>query len=433
MNAKSFAMALALLVPCFAGANEDVEKLIADSSNWAIWGGNYAGTRYSELTQIDKSNVGRLQVAWTFSTGVLRGHEGGPLVVGDTLYIHTPFPNKVFSINLPDQTINWTYAPTQDTDTIPVMCCDTVNRGLAYGDGKIFLQQADTKLVALNAETGAVVWTAINGDPAKGETNTNAPLVVKDKVITGISGGEYGVRGFVVAYDIATGRQVWKAYSVGPDQEMLVDPRRTTHLGRPIGANSSLSTWEGEQWKLGGGTTWGWFTYDPALNLVYYGSGNPGTWNPTVRPGDNRWSMALFARDADTGMAKWVYQMTPHDEWDYDGVNENVLVDLEVDGRMRKGARALRSQRLRLHAGPRERRAARRGKIRSRGELGDARRHAYGPPAGRGPLQHGQERRRLQHRGHLPRGTRLEGPTAGGLLAAHESVLCSDQPCLHGL
>ena len=157
-------------------------------------------------------------------------------------------------------------------------------------------------------------------------------------MITGISGGEFGVRGFVVAYDIKTGRQVWKAYSVGSDQELLVDPRRTTHLGKPIGTNSSLKTWEGEQWKLGGGTTWGWFTYDPALNLLYYGSGNPGTWNPVVRPGDNRWSMALFARDVDTGMAKWVYQMTPHDEWDYDGVNENVLVDLEVGGRMRKGS-----------------------------------------------------------------------------------------------
>ncbi len=167
---------------------------------------------------------------------MLRGHEGGPLVVGGTLYIHTPFPNKVYSINLADQTINWAYAPVQNEDTIPVMCCDTVSRGLAYGDGKIFLQQADTTLVALDAMTGQVVWSVKNGDPAKGETNTNAPLIVKGKVITGISGGEFGVRGFVVAYDIDTGRQVWKAYSVGPDNELLVDPRRTTHLGQPIGA-----------------------------------------------------------------------------------------------------------------------------------------------------------------------------------------------------
>jgi lanthanide-dependent methanol dehydrogenase len=336
MTMKRCFMSLAVLLPCTAAANDDLQSLIDDESNWAVWGGDYAGTRYSSLEQINRDNVGSLQVAWTFSTGVLRGHEGGPLVIGDTLYVHTPFPNKVYSINLGDQSINWSYTPTQSEDTIPVMCCDTVNRGLAYADGKIFLQQADTWLVALDAESGEVVWRARNGDPAHGETNTNAPLVVKDKVITGISGGEYGVRGFVVAYDIATGEEVWKAYSVGPDDEMLVDPEQTTHLGEPIGANSSLDTWEGEQWRLGGGTTWGWFTYDPELDLLYYGTGNPGTWNPIARPGDNRWSMSLFARNPDTGMAKWVYQMTPHDEWDYDGVNENVLVDLEIDGEMRK-------------------------------------------------------------------------------------------------
>ncbi|WP_428099558.1 methanol/ethanol family PQQ-dependent dehydrogenase [Candidatus Rariloculus sp.] len=336
MYAKRFVISLVVVLPFFAVANENVQDLIDDPNNWAIWGGDYAGTRYSTLNQITRRNVGDLQVAWTFSTGVLRGHEGGPLVVGDTLYIHTPFPNKVFSINLDDQTINWEYVPVQNTDTIPVMCCDTVNRGLAYAEGKIFLQQADTWLVALDSETGEVLWRQRNGDPARGESNTNAPLVVKDKVITGISGGEYGVRGFVVAYDINTGEEAWKAYSVGPDEELLVDPRNTTHLGEPIGTDSSLDTWEGDQWQLGGGTTWGWFTYDPELNLVYYGSGNPGTWNPVSRPGDNRWSMTLFARDVDTGMARWVYQMTPHDEWDYDGVNENVLVDIEIDGEMRK-------------------------------------------------------------------------------------------------
>jgi PQQ-dependent dehydrogenase (methanol/ethanol family) len=325
-----------MVVPGFAVAADHVKDLVKDNNNWAIWGGDYAGTRYSPLNQITSENVKDLQVAWTFSTGVLRGHEGGPLVVGDTLYIHTPFPNKVYSINLADHSINWEYAPEQNASTIPVMCCDTVNRGLAYSDGKIFLQQADTWLVALDAKTGKMLWRVRNGDPAKGATNTNAPIVVKDKVITGISGGEYGVRGFIVAYDVNTGKQVWKAYSVGPDNELLVDPKKTTQLGKPIGKNSSLSTWKGDQWKLGGGTTWGWFTYDPDLNLLYYGTGNPGTWNPVARPGDNRWSMTIFARDVDTGMAKWVYQMTPHDEWDYDGVNENILVDMQVGGRMHK-------------------------------------------------------------------------------------------------
>ncbi len=329
-------LAVCAVLPGAVTANDEVKSLTADANNWAIWGGDYAGTRYSELDQINAGNVKDLQVAWTFSTGVLRGHEGGPLVMGDTMYVHTPFPNKVFAINLADQTVKWSYEPKQNPDTIPVMCCDTVNRGLAFADGKIFLQQADTTLVALNADTGEMVWSVKNGDPAKGETNTNAPVVINDKIITGISGGEFGVRGFVIAYNIKDGSQAWKAFSTGPDDEMLIDPEKTTHLGQPVGGDSSLKTWEGDQWKIGGGTTWGWFTYDPETNLVYYGSGNPGTWNPVVRPGDNRWSMTLWARDADTGMAKWVYQMTPHDEWDYDGVNENILVDQEINGEMRK-------------------------------------------------------------------------------------------------
>ncbi len=329
-------IALAIIVPGTSTANDELMQLMEDPNNWAIANGNYAATRYSKLSQINSKNVGDLQVAWTFSTGVLRGHEGGPLVIGDTLYVHTPFPNKVFAIDLNDQTILWRYEPVQDSDVIPMMCCDTVNRGVAYADGKIFLQQADTHLVALDAETGEVIWRIKNGDPKAGGTNTNTPVVIKDKVLTGIAGGEYGVRGFLAAYNISDGSLVWKGYSVGPDDEMLIDPDKTTHLGKPVGKNSSTNTWEGDQWKIGGGTTWGWYTYDPDLNLVYYGTGNPGTWNPAVRPGDNRWSMTIFARDLDTGMAKWVYQMTPHDEWDYDGVNEMILVDMKVKGKDRK-------------------------------------------------------------------------------------------------
>ncbi|MBF2759496.1 MAG: methanol/ethanol family PQQ-dependent dehydrogenase [Ectothiorhodospiraceae bacterium AqS1] len=331
------ALGAVVALPAAISANDDVMSLTSNPNNWAMWSRTYDGTRYSPLAQINKENVGDLQVAWTFSTGVLRGHEGGPLVIGDTMWIHTPFPNKVFSINLSDQSLNWVYEPKQDAAaTIPVMCCDTVSRGLAYAEGKIFLQQADTTLVALDARSGKRLWSVTNGDPKKGETNTNAPIVVGDKVITGISGGEYGVRGFLVAYNIDDGSMAWKGYSTGPDDEMLVDPEKTTHMLEPIGKDSSLKTWKGDQWRIGGGTTWGWFTYDPELNLIYYGTGNPSTWNPVVRPGDNRWSMTLFARDADTGMARWVYQMTPHDEWDYDGVNENILVDMEVDGLMRK-------------------------------------------------------------------------------------------------
>jgi PQQ-dependent dehydrogenase (methanol/ethanol family) len=216
------------------------------------------------------------------------------------------------------------------------MCCDTVNRGLSYADGKIFLHQADTTLVALDSKTGQVVWSVKNGDASKGETGTSAPFVIKDKVLVGISGGEFGVQCSVTAYDLKDGKRVWRAYSEGPDNAILVDPEKTTDLGKPVGKDSSLKTWEGDQWKIGGGCTWGWMAYDPQLNLVYYGSGNPSTWNPSQRPGDNRWSMTIFARNPDNGMAKWVYQMTPHDQWDYDGVNEMILTDQSINGRERK-------------------------------------------------------------------------------------------------
>ncbi|GIK97104.1 MAG: methanol dehydrogenase [Alphaproteobacteria bacterium] len=301
--------------------------------NWVMPTGDYSNHRYSELNQINKDNVANLQVAWTFSTGVLRGHEGGPLIIDGVMYVHTPFPNNVYALDLnQDGRVIWSYQPKQDPSVIPVMCCDTVNRGVAYGDGKIILNQADTTVVALDAKTGEVVWSVKNGDPGKGETGTSAPMVVKDKVLIGMSGAEFGVRGHLTAYNLADGSMAWRAYSVGPDAELLVDPQKTTHLGEPIGENSSVSTWEGDQWQVGGGSTWGWYSYDPELDLIYYGSANPGTWNPAQRPGDNRWTMTIFARDPDDGMAKWVYQMTPHDEWDYDGVNEMILADIDVNG-----------------------------------------------------------------------------------------------------
>ncbi len=316
-------------------ANDSVLSDTANVNQWAIQTGDYANTRYSKLNQINRHNVKRLQVAWTFSTGVLRGHEGSPLVIGDTMYVHTPFPNIVYALDLNnDGAIKWKYEPKQDPDVIPVMCCDTVNRGLAHADGTIFLHQADTTIVALDAKSGDVKWTAVNGDPSIGETNTATVLPVKDKIIVGISGGEFGIQGHVTAYDIKSGERLWRAFSQGPDDMLLFD-ENTTSLGKPVGENSSLDTWEGDQWKIGGGATWGWYSYDPDLNLFYYGSGNPSTWNPAQRPGDNRWSMTIFARDADTGVAKWVYQMTPHDEWDYDGINEMILTDQEIDGKMR--------------------------------------------------------------------------------------------------
>jgi lanthanide-dependent methanol dehydrogenase len=320
-----------------AYANDALIKMSENPKDWVMPARTYDAQRYSPLKQINTTNVGKLQAAWSFSTGVLRGHEGAPLVIGNVMYVHTPFPNNVFALDLDhDGKILWKYEPKQDPNVIPVMCCDTVNRGLSYGDGKIFLHQADTTLVALDAKTGQVAWTVKNGDASKGQTGTSAPFVIKDKVLVGISGGEFGVQCHVTAYDIKDGKQVWRAFSEGSDKEIMVDPDKTTDLGKPVGKDSSLKTWEGDQWKIGGGCTWGWMAFDPQLNLVYYGSGNPSTWNPSQRPGDNKWSMTIFARNPDTGMAKWVYQMTPHDEWDYDGVNEMILTDQTIDGRARK-------------------------------------------------------------------------------------------------
>ncbi|UEM19614.1 methanol/ethanol family PQQ-dependent dehydrogenase [Skermanella mucosa] len=333
---------VALITAGTAYANDEVMKLQKDPNNWAMQLGDYSGKRYSPLDQINTQNVKNLRVDWSFSTGVLRGHEGGPLVIGDVMYVHTPFPNIVFALSIPEKgKILWKYEPRQDPNVIPVMCCDTVNRGVTYADGKIFLAQADNTLVALDAKTGEEVWKVKNGDHTKGETLTANPVVVKDKIFVGISGGEFGVRGHLTAYNIKDGKQVWRAYSTGPDADVKIDPQKTTMLGKPIGDRDlGVSTWNGDEWKIGGGTTWGWYTYDPELNLIYYGTGNPGTWNPAQRAkdgkregSDNKWSMSIFARDADTGEVKWVFQKTPFDEWDYDGVNENILADITVKGK----------------------------------------------------------------------------------------------------
>jgi len=331
---------IALASAGVARAEDALLSLQKDPKQWVTPTGDYANLRYSTLKQINTSNVQKLAPAWTFSTGVLRGHEGAPLVVGEVMYLHTPFPNIVYALDIStdDPKILWKYEPKQDPSVVPVMCCDTVNRGLAYGDGKIFLAQADTTLIALDAKTGKLEWSVKNGDPSKGQTSTAAPHVFKDKVFVGIAGGEFGVRGHITAYNVKDGSLAWRGYSMGPDEDTLIDPEKTTHLGKPVGKDSSTSTWQGDQWKIGGGTTWGWYSYDPELNLIYYGSGNPSTWNPVQRPGDNRWSMTLWARDLDTGKAKWVYQTTPHDEWDYDAINEVVLADQEIDGKRVKTA-----------------------------------------------------------------------------------------------
>lgn len=327
----------ALVTVASAQAAPSLQAALADDSQWVMPAKNYESTRFSGLSQVNAGNVARLQVAWTFSTGLVHGHEAAPLVVGDTMYVVTPFPNYLYALDLkqPGGPLKWTYKPRPERAAQGVACCDVVNRGAAYADGKIIYNTLDMQTVAVDAETGKEVWKTKLGDINLGETITMAPLVVKDKVLVGNSGGELGVRGWLTALDVKTGKQVWRAYSTGPDQDVLIGPGFKAPYEKPE-ADLGVSTWPPGQWKIGGGTVWGWVSYDSQTNLIYYGTSNPGPWNPAQRPGDNKWTTTVFARDADTGMAKWAVQYNPHDLHDYDGVNEHVLVDLVIDGKTRK-------------------------------------------------------------------------------------------------
>jgi lanthanide-dependent methanol dehydrogenase len=311
----------------------------ADSpGEWTRAGRDYAGTRYSPLDQITTANVANLKVAWTFSTGVLNGHEGQPLVVGNTMYVTTPWPNITYALDLADAhaPAKWALAPPTVSASKGEACCDVVNRGAAYGDGKIVWNMLDGNTIAADAKTGKELWKTKLADINKGETMTMAPLIVKNKVFVGVSGAEMGVRGWIAALDLGDGHVVWKAYSTGSDKDVLIGSDFKPFYAFMRGTDLGVKSWPANQWKLGGGTVWGWITYDPETNLIFYGTGNPGAWNPDLRPGDNLWSMTIFARDPDTGAAKWAYQMTPHDMWDYDGVNESIVADIDIDGKPRK-------------------------------------------------------------------------------------------------
>ncbi|HXW71162.1 MAG TPA: methanol/ethanol family PQQ-dependent dehydrogenase [Methylocella sp.] len=331
LNSVSLLAMLAVAPISFSGAasaNDELDRLSKSEENWVIPGKNYHSNNYSTLTQINTTNVKELRPAWTFSTGVLNGHEGAPIVVNDKIYIHTSFPNNTFALSLDDPTrILWQDKPKQNPAARAVACCDLVNRGLAYWPGNgitpplILKTLLDGHVEALNANTGELVWKVENSDFHVGSTLTIAPYVVKDYVIVGSSGAELGVRGYVTAYDVRTGEQKWRAYATGPDEDLLLAPDfniKNPHYGQK---GLGLATWEGDAWKIGGGTNWGWYSYDPETNLIYFGTGNPAPWNETMRPGDNKWTMTIFGRDVDTGQAKFGYQKTPHDEWDFAGVN----------------------------------------------------------------------------------------------------------------
>ncbi|HEX4783568.1 MAG TPA: PQQ-dependent dehydrogenase, methanol/ethanol family [Candidatus Sulfotelmatobacter sp.] len=308
------------------------------TGEWTMPAGDYANTRFSPLSQINTGNVKNLHIVGEMADGIPHGHEGGPLVVDNTLYMVTPFPNYLIALDLtkPGYPMKWKFEPNPDQRSVGIACCDVVNRGASYADGKIIYNTLDANTVAVDAKSGQLVWKTKVGDTDLGETITMAPIVVKDVVLVGDSGAELGVRGKLTALDLKSGKILWRAFNSGPDSDARIGPDFKPFYQKDRGKDLGVTSWTPDQWRLGGGTIWGWISYDPELNLIYYGTGNPGVWNDDMRPGDNKWSITIWARNPETGDAKWAYQIEPHDGWDYDEIMENVLVDMPWQGKTRK-------------------------------------------------------------------------------------------------
>ena len=297
---------------------------LASAQSWPVYGGDNGNQRYSQGSQITPANVSKLNVKWALQLGSNRSQESSPIMVGDTLYVTSSFgPKNVFAVNAKTGEVRWKWSPEMPKGVEQYACCDVNNRGVAYNDGKIFVGRLDAKVTALDAKSGKEMWTQTVVDYTQGSVITSPPVVAKNVIITGFGGGEYGVRGALVALDQATGKEVWRTHTV------------------PVGNEKNADTWKGDTGKTGGGAAWNVGSYDPKLNLVYYGTSNPGPWTAIVRGNDssdigkftNLYTASVIAMNPDTGNIVWHYQFTPHDAWDYDGVNELVFADLPVDGK----------------------------------------------------------------------------------------------------
>jgi alcohol dehydrogenase (cytochrome c) len=285
-------------------------------SDWLTYSATYSGHRYSSLSQINRTNVGRLKLAWMYQTNDLNQFETTPLVANGVMYISEP-PSNAAALDLRTGRPLWIFRRTPPSDVR--LCCGQVNRGLAILGHTVFLGTVDAHLLALDAITGHLLWDVTVADYKLGYSITVAPLAVKDKVIIGISGGEYGIRGFVDGYHVATGERAWRCWTI------------------PAPGERGSETWQGEAWKTGSAATWVTGSYDPSFNLIYWGTGNPGPdYNGDARPGDNLYANSLLAIDADTGALKWHYQFTPHDTHDWDATHVPVLIDAVFKGRARK-------------------------------------------------------------------------------------------------
>lgn len=330
-------LAAAAVLLCAAAPtwSADLVSVMKDDKQWGMPAKDYANTRFSSLNQINAANAGQLRVAWTFSVGSNHGQEAAPIVVGNMMYVVGAYPNEVFALDATTGDLKWKYSPRVDPSSQGEACCDVVNRGEVYDNGKIFFNTLDNHTVALDAITGKEIWAVSLGEITRGQTLTMAPIAAKGKIYVGNSGGEMGVRGWVTALDENTGHIVWRGYSVGPDKDVLIGPRFHAYYKSLQGKDLGVKTWPPGRWEVGGGPVWGWISFDPATNLIFYGTGNPGPWNSNQRAGDNLWTTTIFARDADTGQAVWADQLNPHDLYDYDEINENLLLDLPINGQMK--------------------------------------------------------------------------------------------------
>jgi alcohol dehydrogenase (cytochrome c) len=287
-----------------------------EPQNWLTYSGNMMSQRYSPLSQITPQNVKNLEQKWVFQARSLEKFEATPLVVDGIMYT-VQAPNDIVALDPVTGRVFWTYSYSPSPASRP--CCGRVNRGVAVVGDRLFMGTIDAHLVAVDAKNGKPLWNTTVAKPEAGYAITHAPLVIKDKVIVGVAGGEFGIRGFIAAYDVKTGKEDWRFNTIpGP--------------GEP-----GHETWAGDSWKTGGASVWVTGSYDPALNLTYWGIGNAGPdYNGDVRIGDNLYSSSVVALDADTGKIKWHYQFSPHDEFDYDAVQVPVLADIVWQGQMRK-------------------------------------------------------------------------------------------------
>jgi alcohol dehydrogenase (cytochrome c) len=313
------ALSLLLLISSVLQAQVSFERLLRaadEPQNWLTYSGGYDSQRYSRLRQVTPANVRNLEQKWVFQAESLEKFETTPLVVDGIMYL-TQAPSDAVALDARTGRVFWIYRYYPSPASRP--CCGAVNRGLAILGDTLFLATLDAHLVALDARNGRPLWKTKVAEASAGYAMTLAPLVVKDKVVVGVGGGEFGIRGFIAAYDARTGREAWRFYTIpGP--------------GEP-----GHETWQGDDWEHGGASIWITGSYDPDLNLTYWGIGNPGPdWNPDQRPGDNLYSDSVVALDADTGQLKWYFQFTPNDPYDYDSVQIPVLVDTNWNGRPRK-------------------------------------------------------------------------------------------------